>query len=99
MSFEYDAGPFDLGGDGRLAFVEDSTFPSDYGLSTKTIRIPRVKRWTRAGGFVDVSKEYPRYYREQVIPELQRRLAVEQDPEVRATMTQAVEFIKREIIE
>jgi hypothetical protein len=96
LSLEHSVGPFDLDGDGRLEFVEDEHFPSDLDTSAKWVQIPRVKRWSRTGGFIDVSKEYPRYYREQVIPGLERRLSTEQDPELQQTISHAVEFLRRE---
>jgi hypothetical protein len=61
LSFEYSVGPFDLDGDGKLEFVEDEHFPSELDKNTKWIWIPRVKRWSRSSGFVDVTKEYSRY--------------------------------------
>jgi len=96
LSFEYGVGPFDLDRDGKLEFVEDEHFPSNLDNNAKWIQIPRVKRWSRAGGFIDVSAEYPRYYKERIIPDLERRLTVEHDPELRQTISRAVAFLKHE---
>ena len=96
-SFEYEVGPFDLNGDNKLEFLEDTPFPSGVDVDNK-IRIPRVKRWLRDRGFVDVSKEYPQYYLEQVIPEIQRRITKETNPAIKQNMLQAIEFIKHEIL-
>ena len=98
LSLEYSVGPFDLDGDGRLEFVEDEHFPANLDTSVKWVQIPRVKRWSRASGFVDVSKEYPRYYKERVISDLERRLTTEQDPALRQTISHAVEFLKGETL-
>lgn len=97
LSFDHGVGPLDLNGDGKLEFLEDEHFPSSLD-NPKWIWIPRVKRWSRSGGFMEVSKEYPRYYKDQVIPELQRRLSSEKDLQVRETISQAVTFIETEIL-
>lgn len=94
LSLEYGVGPYDLDGDGRLDFLEDEHFPANLDTTVKWVQIPRVKRWSRADGFIDVSKEYPRYYKERVIPNLERRLTIEQDQELRQTIAQAIEFLK-----
>jgi hypothetical protein len=96
-SFEYEVGPFDLNSDNKLEFIEDAPFPSGANANNG-IRIPRVKRWLRARGFVDVSKEYSQYYLEQVIPEMEQRIKKEANPEIKRTILQAIEFIKHEIL-
>ena len=96
LSFENGVGPFDLAGDGSLEFVEDEHFPSNLDKNTKWIWIPRVKRWSRAEGFIDISKDHSQYYEQRVIPDLERRLTTEQDPDLRQIISNAVDFLKRE---
>jgi hypothetical protein len=97
LSFEYEVGPFDLNRDNELEFVEDMPFPSRANADNE-IRIPRVKRWLRTRGFVDVSKEYSQYYLEQVIPEMEQRITKETNPEIKQTILQAIEFVRHEIL-
>jgi len=96
LSFEHAVGPFDLDADGGLEFVEDQHFPSNLDKNAKWIWIPRVKRWSRAEGFIDVSKDHAQYYGQRVIPDLERRMTTEQDPDLRKIISNAVDFLKRE---
>jgi hypothetical protein len=96
LSFEYDVGPFDLNGDSNLEFVQDERFPSD--LDTKGIRIPRIKQWSFENGFIDKSSEYPAYYKQRIIPELRQLLMEEQDPELRDSISQAIDFLTNQVL-
>ncbi len=96
LSFDHGVGPLDIDGDGKPEFLEDEHFPANLENNAKWIWIPRVKRWSRADGFIDVSNDYPKYYREQLIPELERRQMKEQDPELRQLISHSIESLKAE---
>ncbi len=71
----YKIGPFKLRED--LVFVCGVPFPNRE--NNPSVFIPRLFRWTPVTGFDDVSKNHPDYYRTKLLPDLQIRMASEED--------------------
>jgi hypothetical protein len=97
-SLGYDIGPSDHDNNKKLEFLQGVTFPPDYDIYTKTIYIPRVKQWSRAAGFHDVSEKFADYYKKEVLADLEKQLAANSDPQRRETILQGLEYVKRELI-
>lgn len=98
FSFRYDVGPFDFDNDGRLEFVEGAHFPEEASVKDKRIPLPKVMHWTRASGFKDVSKQFPQYYRDTIIPDLEAQRASETDPAMKALYSQALDYVRNELL-
>lgn len=92
------AGPFDFDNDGRLEFVDGDSFPPEAGVRDKRIPFPRVMHWTREAGFADVSKEFPEYFAGTVIPEFEAKRAAETDPATKALYSQALDYVRNQLL-
>lgn len=98
ISLEFNIGPFDLNHDGQLEFIEDERFPKDLTFTAKTLRVPRVKRWSNHDGFYDVSNDFPQYYLDQVIPALERKLSATTDQEERRLYSDSLSYVRNQFV-
>jgi hypothetical protein len=97
VSLGFDAGPADLDEDGMKEFTKGIRFPEDIDEGP-WIYVPQIKRWSDARGFYDVSREFGAYYRQVVIPDLEKRAALESKPEMSKLYTKALDFIRRNVL-
>ncbi len=55
-----------------------------------TENVPIIKQWNAESGFVDVSGKFKSYYEQRLIPELQSKVAKENNPKQRGAYEQAL---------
>lgn len=92
VSMEGDIRLLDLDKDGIVEFVVGQPV---YEPSLETyFEVPRIRHWSAPKGFEDVSGQFPRYYKEVLVPEIQRKMTNEQDPIKKRLYSRALEITK-----
>ena len=89
----YDRGPLKLRE--GFVFVCGVSFPNRE--NNPNVFIPRLFRWTPATGFDDVSKNHADYYRTKLLPDLQTRMASEEDAGRKTLYGTAIQQLTNEL--
>ena len=92
----------DLDGDGTVEIVAPQPFGEIVGAAFPQAQIPEVFAW-KDGNYANVSARYPEFYRDEVLPRLERQLQMLEagplDPSDRAARRADRENVVREIAE